>query len=75
MSITRDFYLARAAEARAEAARATLANVRDRNQRAADAWQAMADRAAHTEKQRAEGEAKKAAEAARLAEAEAAVPA
>jgi hypothetical protein len=68
MSVTRDFYLARAAEARAEAVKAVLANVRERNLRAADAWQAMADRAAHTERQRAEGEAKKAAEAARLAE-------
>lgn len=69
MSTTRDFYLVRAEEARAEAAKASLANVRERNLRAAAAWQVMADRAAHTEKQRADGEARKAAEAARLAEA------
>ena len=63
MSITRDFYLTRAAEARAEADRSGLANVRERNLRAAAAWDVMADRAARTEQQRADQEAKKAAEA------------
>ena len=45
MSNQHDFYLARAAEARADAAAATLANVRDRCLRAEAAWTAMADRA------------------------------
>ena len=67
MTTTLEFYLARAADARAEAAKAQLANVRDRNLRAADAWDAMADRAARTERQRAEHDARKAAEAALLA--------
>jgi hypothetical protein len=61
MSTSLEFYLARATEARAEAAKATLANVRERNLRAATAWGAMADRAARIEQQRADQEAKKAA--------------
>jgi len=69
MTTTRDFYVARAAEARAEAAQAGLANVRERNLRAAAAWDAMANRALRTEQQRAEHEARKAAEAALLAKA------
>jgi hypothetical protein len=40
-----DFYLARAAEARADADTAGLDNVRDRCLRAAAAWDAMAARA------------------------------
>jgi hypothetical protein len=40
-----DFYLARAAEARADADQATLDNVKDRCMRAAAAWDAMAARA------------------------------
>lgn len=68
MSITSDFYVARAAEARAEAARSNLANVRDRNLRAAAAWDEMAARATRTDRQRADQEARKAAEAARQAE-------
>ena len=69
MTTTRDFYVARAAEARAEAAKAELFNVRERNLRAAAAWDAMANRALRTEQQRAEHEARKAAEAALLAKA------
>jgi hypothetical protein len=67
MTVTTDFYLARAAEALAEADKAVLANVRERNLRAAAAWQVMADRAVRTGQQRAEQEARKAAEAAALA--------
>ena len=56
-----DFYLARAAEARAEAAAATLANVRQRCLRSEAAWSEMAARAARTERMRARSEAEKAA--------------
>ena len=45
MSAQHDFYSARAAEARADADKATLDNVRDRCLRAAGAWEAMAARA------------------------------
>lgn len=61
MSTSRDFYVERAAEARADAAKADLANVRERCLRAAAAWQDMADRATRTDRMRAESEAKKAA--------------
>ncbi|HZG07416.1 MAG TPA: hypothetical protein VEZ70_00375 [Allosphingosinicella sp.] len=44
MSAQHDFYAARAAEAHADAAKATLDNVRDRCLRAATAWEAMAAR-------------------------------
>ena len=54
------FYRDRADEARRAADAAELDNVRERNLRAAEAWQAMADRAARTDRQRAESEAKKA---------------
>lgn len=46
------FYLARAAQARADASAATLDNVRDRCLRAEDAWNRMAERAARTEEMR-----------------------
>jgi type II secretory pathway component HofQ len=46
-----------AAKAQADADAATLENVRERNQRAADAWLQMADRQARTERSRAEREA------------------
>jgi hypothetical protein len=59
MSQQHEFFLARAAEARAEAEAAILANVRDRCLRAAAAWSGMADRAERTEKQRAKTEAEK----------------
>jgi hypothetical protein len=47
------FYLDRAAQARADADAATLDNVRDRCLRAEDAWTRMAERAARTEQMRA----------------------
>jgi DNA-binding transcriptional regulator YdaS (Cro superfamily) len=71
MSSQLDFYLARAAEARADAEAATLANVRERCLRAAAAWDAMAARAHRGDTMRARQEADKRA----LAEAEAAAPA
>ncbi|MFP5330321.1 MAG: hypothetical protein ACLGHC_09350 [Alphaproteobacteria bacterium] len=48
----RETYLARAAEARAQAEAATLDNVRDRCLRSEAAWTAMADRAERTERMR-----------------------
>lgn len=48
----RETYLARAAEARAQAEAATLDNVRDRCRRSEAAWTEMADRAERTEKMR-----------------------
>jgi hypothetical protein len=47
-----DFFLARAAQARAEAEAATLDHVRERCRRSEDAWTALADRAKHSEKLR-----------------------
>lgn len=44
MSITRDFYLARAADSARDAADTTLENVRERCLRSEAAWRAMADR-------------------------------
>lgn len=52
MSTASEFYLARAAECTRDAERATLDNVRDRYQRAAEAWMVMADRIAHGEAMR-----------------------
>lgn len=43
-----EFYLARAAQARAEADAATLEHVRERCERSAAAWTQLADRAART---------------------------
>ena len=63
----RDLYVQRASEARADADKAELANVRDRCLRAAKAWDEMAARAARTERMRAETEARKALEAASAA--------
>jgi len=57
-----DFYLARAAQARAEAEAATLTHVRERCLRSEEAWTAMAERAERSEQM-------KAAEAQRKAEA------
>lgn len=48
----RETFLARAAEARAQANDTTLDNVRDRCLRSEAAWTEMADRAARTEKMR-----------------------
>ena len=61
MSQQRDFFLARAAEARRDADAATLANVRERCLRAAEAWDVMADRAERSERHREADAARKAA--------------
>jgi hypothetical protein len=62
MSVQHDFYVLRADEARADAERAVLANVKERCLRAAAAWQVMADRAHRAETGRAEQEERKRAE-------------
>jgi hypothetical protein len=46
----REFYVARAAEARAQAEAATLGHVRERCLRSEAAWTAMAERAERSEK-------------------------
>ena len=56
-----EIYLARAAEARSEAALSTLTNVRDRCLRAEAAWLSMAARAERTDRMRAKLEAEKTA--------------
>jgi len=61
MSQQREFFLARAAEARRDAEASTLANVRERCLRAADAWTVMADRAERSERHREADAARKAA--------------
>jgi len=61
MSITNEFYRARAEEARRYALAATLDNVRERHLTAAAAWDAMAERGERTERSRVETEARKAA--------------
>ena len=57
-----EFYLARAAQARAEGEAATLDCVRERCRRSEEAWQALADRAQRHERLREE-EARRKAEA------------
>jgi hypothetical protein len=57
----RETFLARAAEARANADSAMLDNVRDRCLRSEAAWSEMAARAERTEKMRAARDAEKAA--------------
>ena len=61
-----DLYRQRAAEARADADRAELGNVRERCLRAEAAWLVMAERADRTERLRAAHEADNAAAAAAL---------
>ena len=61
MSQQRDFFIARAAEARRDADAATRSNVRERCLRAAEAWDAMADRALRSERHREADAARKAA--------------
>ncbi|MBN8844005.1 MAG: hypothetical protein J0H88_12235 [Sphingomonadales bacterium] len=56
MSATIEFYLAQAGKCTADADASSLTQVRDRNLRAAAAWQAMADKLLHTETLRAEKE-------------------
>jgi hypothetical protein len=52
MSAQHEFYLARAAEARADADTATLDNVRDRCLRSEAAWMSMAARAERGDRMR-----------------------
>jgi hypothetical protein len=52
MSVTSDFYLARAAECAQEAEASLLDNVRDRCHRSEAVWRTMADRLTHSEKMR-----------------------
>jgi hypothetical protein len=54
MSTQSEFYLARAAEARASASAATLDNVRDRWLRSEATWTEMAARSERGDKRRAE---------------------
>jgi excinuclease UvrABC helicase subunit UvrB len=61
-----EFYLERAAEARAVASAATLDNVRDRWLRSESSWTEMAARSARNEKMRAKLIAEKATERAAL---------
>jgi hypothetical protein len=68
MSAQREFYLERAAEARAGAGAATLDNVRDRWLRAEATWAEMAARSERGEKMRDQLIAQKASERAALAE-------
>ena len=67
MSAQHEFYLLRAAEARAGAGAATLDNVRDRWLTAAATWTEMADRSLRCDKQRQNLIREKAAERALLA--------
>lgn len=55
-----EFYVTRAAEAKAAAEAAVLDNVRDRCLRSEAAWSGMAARAARSEKLRTKAEAEKA---------------
>lgn len=64
MSITSDFYLARAAECAREAGETKLDNVRDRCLRSEAAWRTMAERLLRSEASRSRQEAEKAASAA-----------
>jgi len=54
------FFLARAAQAREEAAAATLAPVRERCRRSEAAWSALADKAQRSERLRVEEQIRKA---------------
>jgi hypothetical protein len=60
MSVTSDFYLARAAECASEAAATRLDNVKERCLRSQAAWLAMAHRLSRGEKLRDEAAAEKA---------------
>ena len=66
MSVNHDFYLERAAEARAGASTATLDNVRDRWLRSENSWTEMAARSARGDKMREKLIADKASERAAL---------
>jgi hypothetical protein len=54
------FFLARAEQARAEGAEATLEHVRERCRRSEAAWQALADKAERSERMREEEARRKA---------------
>lgn len=56
MSATSDFYRAQAVKCASDAAESPLEQVRDRNLRAAAAWNAMADRVVRAENARTEKE-------------------
>lgn len=58
----RQFFLARADQARVEAEAATLEHVRERCRRSEAAWTALADRAERSEKLRVEEAERKAAQ-------------
>jgi hypothetical protein len=58
-----EFFLARAAQARAEGDEATLDHVRERCQRSEAAWQALADKAQRGERLREEEARRKAEQA------------
>ena len=60
----RETYLARAAQARADADAATLDNVRERHLRSALAWRQMAERLTRAEALRATRDEEKASDAA-----------
>jgi len=60
MSVTSDFYLARAEECAREAEATALANVRDRCLRSRETWLAMANRLRKGERMRDEAAAEKA---------------
>jgi hypothetical protein len=62
MSDQHEFYLQRAAEARASAGAATLDNVRDRWLRSESSWTEMAARREHSDRMRTKLIAEKAAE-------------
>jgi hypothetical protein len=66
MSAQHEFYLERAAEARASAGAATLDNVRDRWLRSESSWTEMAARREHGDEMRAKLIAEKAIERAAL---------
>lgn len=66
MSAQREFYLVRAAEARASAASATLDNVRNRWLQSEASWTGMAERTERADKMRAKLIAEKASERAAL---------
>lgn len=63
MSVTSEFYLARAAECAREAETTALANVRERCVRSQEAWLAMANRLLKGERMRDETANRKALEA------------
>lgn len=60
MSVTSDFYLARAADCAREARETDLSNVRDRCLRSEAAWRTMAERVLRNETSRSRQEAEKA---------------